>query len=110
MQKLKEVKMSYFTNEDVMRVKAIDLLTYLQNFEPANVKQVSGNVYRTVDHDSLVISNGKWCWFSQGIGGKSALDYLCIDTSFLKIRFDLPCAVTCRWHNESFLSSNGRCI
>lgn len=76
MQKLKEVNMSYFTNEDVIRVKEIDLLTYLQNYEPDNLKQVSGNVYRTVDHDSLVISNGKWCWFSQGIGGKSALDYL----------------------------------
>ena len=24
----------------------------------------------------LRISNGKWCWFSQGIGGRSALDYL----------------------------------
>ena len=68
--------MSYFTNEDVIRVKEIDLLTYLQNYEPDNLKHVSGNVYCTVDHDSLVISNGKWCWFSQGIGGKSALDYL----------------------------------
>ena len=27
-------------------------------------------------HDSLRISNGKWCWFSRGIGGYSALDYL----------------------------------
>lgn len=26
--------------------------------------------------DSLRISNGKWCWFSRGIGGRSALDYL----------------------------------
>ena len=24
----------------------------------------------------LQISNGKWCWFSKGIGGRSALDYL----------------------------------
>ena len=24
----------------------------------------------------LKISNGKWCWFSRGIGGKTALDYL----------------------------------
>ena len=28
------------------------------------------------EHDSLKISNGKWCWFSRGIGGYSALDYL----------------------------------
>lgn len=32
--------------------------------------------YATRTHDSLKISNGKWCWFSQGIVGKSALDYL----------------------------------
>ena len=37
---------------------------------------MSGNVYCTKTHDSLRISNGKWCWFSRGIGGYSALDYL----------------------------------
>ena len=37
---------------------------------------MSGNVYCTKTHDSLRISNGKWCWFSRGIGGASALDYL----------------------------------
>lgn len=29
-----------------------------------------------MDHDSLKISNGRWHWFSRGIGGKTALDYL----------------------------------
>lgn len=29
-----------------------------------------------MSHDSLVISNGKWHWCSQNIGGKTALDYL----------------------------------
>ena len=37
---------------------------------------MAGNIYCTREHDSLKISNGKWCWFSQGIGGRSALDYL----------------------------------
>lgn len=54
----------------------MDLLTYLQNYEPQELQHVSGNIYCTKAHDSLRISNGKWCWFSQGIGGKSALDYL----------------------------------
>ena len=36
----------------------------------------SGNTYCTRTHDSLKISNGKWYWWSQGIGGRSALDYL----------------------------------
>ncbi|MEG1208245.1 MAG: DUF3991 and TOPRIM domain-containing protein [Oscillospiraceae bacterium] len=54
----------------------MDLLTYLQNYEPQELVYVSGNIYCTKTHDSLRISNGKWCWFSRGIGGKSALDYL----------------------------------
>jgi hypothetical protein len=37
---------------------------------------VAGNIYCTREHDSLKISNGKWYWFSRGIGGRSALDYL----------------------------------
>lgn len=27
-------------------------------------------------HESLKISNGRWMWWSRGIGGRSALDYL----------------------------------
>jgi len=37
---------------------------------------VRGNTYCTRDHDSLKISNGKWRWWSRGVGGSSALDYL----------------------------------
>ena len=64
--------------DELERIRQIDLLTYLRKFEPSNVEEVKGttNVYRTVDHDSLKISNGKWFWWSQGIGGYSALDYL----------------------------------
>ena len=54
----------------------IDLLSYLQRYEPSNLKRVAGNVYCTREHDSLKISNGKWYWWSRGIGGYSALDYL----------------------------------
>lgn len=68
--------MALFTAEDIRKAREMDLLTYLQYYEPDNLKRVSGNVFCTVEHDSLVISNGKWCWFSQGIGGVSALDYL----------------------------------
>ena len=51
-------------------------LTYLQIYEPGNLKRVAGNEYRTIDHDSLRISNGKWHWYSKGIGGHNALQYL----------------------------------
>lgn len=68
--------MSYIAAEDIIKAKEMDLLTYLRNYEPRELVHVSGNTYCTREHDSLRISNGKWCWFSQGIGGRSALDYL----------------------------------
>ena len=70
--------MPYIPSEVVEQARQIDLLTYLRKFEPDNVEEVKGtrNVYRTVDHDSLKMSNGKWFWWSQGFGGYNALDYL----------------------------------
>ena len=38
--------------------------------------RISGNTYTTKTHDSLKISNGMWMWWSRGIGGRSAVDYL----------------------------------
>ncbi len=68
--------MPYVAPEVVQRVKQIDLLTYLKNYEPYELVHFSGNTYTTRTHDSLKISNGKWMWWSRGIGGRSALDYL----------------------------------
>lgn len=64
------------TKEQITKAKSIDLLSYLQANEPANLKKSGRNEYRLIDHDSLKISNGRWHWFSRGIGGKTALDYL----------------------------------
>lgn len=68
--------MAYYQPDEVARVKEIDLLTYLQNYEPDELVHFSRNTYTTRAHDSLKISNGMWYWFSRGIGGKSALEYL----------------------------------
>ncbi|NTZ19110.1 DUF3991 domain-containing protein [Paenibacillus sp. JMULE4] len=68
--------MSYVSKEQIERAKRLDLLTYLQVYEPAELVRCSRNVYTTRTHDSLKISNGKWYWWSRGIGGRSALDYL----------------------------------
>ena len=68
--------MQLISKEDIEKAREMDLLTYLTYYEPDNLRHVSGNIYSTYEHDSLMISNGKWCWFSQGIGGRSALDYL----------------------------------
>ncbi len=62
--------------EVIEQARQIDLLSYLQQYEPGNLQRVSGNVYCTKEHDSLKISNGKWYWWSRGFGGYSALDYL----------------------------------
>lgn len=82
------ITMPYVTPEQIKSAKRMDLLTYLQHYEPQELVRFSGNVYTTRSHDSLKISNGKWCWWSRGIGGSSALDYL------IKIRgMTLPEAV-----------------
>ena len=68
--------MAYVTPEEIGRAKEMDLLAYLQRYAPEELVHVAGNTYCTKEHDSLKISNGKWHWFSRGIGGRSALDYL----------------------------------
>ena len=68
--------MSYVSPETVALAKQVDLLSYLQSADPGQLVRVSGDTYCTREHDSLKISNGKWHWFSQGIGGRTALDYL----------------------------------
>jgi hypothetical protein len=68
--------MPFIPPEVIQQAKQMDLLTYLKNYESHELVHVSGNTYCTKTHDSLRISNGKWCWFSQSIGGRSALDYL----------------------------------
>ena len=60
----------------IEQARQMDLLSYLKAYEPSNLVRVGGNVYCTREHDSLKISNGKWYWWSRGIGGVSALDYL----------------------------------
>ena len=68
--------MPYILPEVVARAREVDLLTYLRTYEPQELVHFGGGTYCTREHGSLKISNGKWCWFSRGIGGYSALDYL----------------------------------
>lgn len=69
----------YASKEELARAREMDLLTYLQQFEPNNLVYKGGGTYSTLTHDSLKISNGVWHWWSRGIGGRSALDYLIAD-------------------------------
>jgi len=72
----KSMRQSYVTREQIEQAKQMDLLSYLQKYEPDELVRINPNTYSTRTHDSLKISNGKWCWWSRGIGGRSALDYL----------------------------------
>jgi hypothetical protein len=76
--------------EQIEAAKQIDIVDYLQRHEPENLKRAGNNIYTLRDHDSFVISNGKWCWNSRGFGCETgtALNYL------IKVRgYDFPDAV-----------------
>lgn len=57
--------MSGVTKEQIAKAKEWDLLTYLQAYEPQELKKCGGSEYRTVTHDRLKISNGRWHWHSR---------------------------------------------
>lgn len=69
-------RMPFISPEAITEARNMDLLTYMQNYEPSELVHLSGNTYTTRSHDSLKISNGKWMWWSRGFGGYTALDYL----------------------------------
>lgn len=62
--------------EQIEQARRLDLLSYLQQYEPHELVRVSNGVYSTLTNDSLKISRGKWFRWSTGVGGVSALDYL----------------------------------
>ena len=66
----------YLSKDQIATAREMDLLTYLRRFDPEELVHIGGNTYATRTHDSLKISNGKWCWWSRNIGGTNALDYL----------------------------------
>ena len=69
--------MAYVNRKQIEAARQMDLLTYLQNYEPDQLIPAGQGTYKLREHDSLKISNGKWCWWShECIGGRSALDFL----------------------------------
>ena len=68
--------MPFIPPEQLAHARKMDLLTYLRCCEPDELVSMGGNAYATKSHDSLKISNGEWYWWSRGVGGSSALDYL----------------------------------
>ena len=70
--------MPYYSSETIEKAREMDLLTYLNLYEPTELVPITKDTYTTKNHDSLKISNGKWYWWTKGVGGRSALDYLVI--------------------------------
>jgi hypothetical protein len=70
--------MPRLSDEQIRQARNIDLLTYLQTYEPGSVRKSRGaaDEYYMVEHDSLKISNGMWFRHSTQYGGRSALDFL----------------------------------
>lgn len=66
----------FVSKEQIEKAKEWDVLSYLQTYAPSELVKCGPHEYCTRAHDSLKISNGKWCWNSRGIGGRTALDYL----------------------------------
>ena len=66
------------SDEQIQKAKSVDILSYLRTHEPESLRKSKGSndEYYLAEHDSLKISNGKFNWFSQGVGGYSALDFL----------------------------------
>lgn len=92
----------FVTPEQIEKARGVNLLDYLQRSEPGNLIRSAPDEYRLKDHDSLKISNGKFHWFSRGIGGTNAIDYL------VKVRgLDFRDAVR-ELAGESFTHSAGK--
>jgi len=61
---------------EIMKAKAHDVYSYLRYADPGELVRLSCNEYCLKSHDSFKISNGMWHWYSQNIGGRTAVDYL----------------------------------
>jgi hypothetical protein len=62
------------TREEVQFARDADLLAYIQSCGHA-LKKSGTNEYCLVEHDSLKISNNRWCWHSQNRIGGSCIDF-----------------------------------
>lgn len=57
-------------------IRTLSAFDYLNNYHPSLLVKNGKKDYYHREHESLHFSNGKWYWWSQGVGGTTALDYL----------------------------------
>lgn len=69
--------MPFATKQQIENARQPDLLTFLQRYNPNDLVPTGNGAYKLKSHDSLKISNGKWCWWSHDkLGRVNALEYL----------------------------------
>ena len=65
------------TDEQIERARGIDLVQFLQQYEPPGELKRIGQSWTLKSHDSMRISaDGRWNWFSQNKGGGDAIGFL----------------------------------
>ena len=63
--------------QNIENARRVGVIDFLQTCRPGELIRVTDKEYRTKTHSSLVISsNGLFHWFSMGVGGNNAIDYL----------------------------------
>ncbi len=67
-------KKRFYTQEQFETALSVDLLEFLQRRGYEFKK--CGSEYHMKEHDSFVVSNGKWNWNSRGIAGGTAITFL----------------------------------
>ena len=64
------------TDEQIERARSIDLVQFLQQYEPPGELKRIGQSWTLKSHDSMRISaDGRWNWFSQNKGGGDAIGF-----------------------------------
>mgnify|MGYP002799631623 FL=1 len=65
------------TTDQIKMARTVDIISYMKQYEPEELIRTGPHDYKTATHSSLCISdNGLWHWYSRGIGGRGALNYL----------------------------------
>lgn len=69
-------KANVVSDAQIEQARQVNLVDYLQHYDPGELKRI-GQSWTLKSHDSMRISaDGRWNWFSQGIGGGDAISYL----------------------------------
>lgn len=69
--------MKYVTKEEIENARKVGVLDYFRTCMPQELVRRGSKDYTTRSHNSLIISeNGLFHWYSVGVGGNNAIDYL----------------------------------